>query len=65
MWEIKSLFFQAGNAINFMPIIWNSQITWLVWLFDMQDEHTSVFQPTQAENISIPLLSKYYIRIIA
>lgn len=48
-----------------MPIIWNSQVTWLVWLFDIQDEHTSVFQPTQAENISIPLLSKYYIRIIA
>jgi len=48
-----------------MPVMWNSQVTWLVWLFDMQDEHTTIFQPTQTENISIPLLSKYYIRIIA
>ena len=48
-----------------MPVMWNSQVTWFVWLFDMQDEHTSVFQPTQAENFSAPLLSKCYICFIA
>ena len=47
-----------------MPIVWYSKVAWFIGGLNMKDKDAPVFQSTQAENFSAPLLSKYNIRIV-